>query len=54
MEDNFIKAVLIAKEQGESIFRELEWERWIRVGGEPPAEFLDHTLVKWAELTGEN
>ena len=54
MEDNFIKAVLKAKKYGEKIFKELEWEKWIREGGEPPAEFQDFTLVKWAELVGEN
>ena len=54
MEDNFIKAVLKAKKYGGKVFKMLEWEKWIREGGEPPAEFLDFTLVKWSELVGEN
>ena len=54
MEDNFIKAILKAKKYGGKIFKELEWAKWIAEGGEHPEEFLDFTLVKWAELVGEN
>lgn len=49
--DNFIQAIVRLKTEYKSFF---EWQHFIENGGEPPEEFLDFTLLNWANLAHVN